>query len=70
MAHALATDLRPRNLDATPVANNPFEPDPFVLAAVALPILGGTENALTEQPILLRLESPVIDGLRLGDLAI
>src|SRR4029078_10999439 len=38
------------------------------LAAVALPVLGGTENALAEEPILLGLQRPVVDRLRLRDL--
>ena len=70
MAHALATDLRPGDFDAALVAHDALEPDPLVLAAIALPVLRGTEDALTEQPVLLRLECPVIDGLRLGDLAV
>ena len=70
VAHALATDLRPGDFDAALVAHDALEPNPLVLAAIALPVLGGTEDALTEQPVLLRLECPVIDGLRLGDLAV
>src|SRR4029077_4219895 len=43
--------------------------DALVLAAVALPVLHGAEDALAEQAVALRLEGPVVDGLGLGDLA-
>jgi hypothetical protein len=36
---------------------------PLVLATIAFIIFGGTKDLGTEQPILLRFESPVIDGL-------
>ena len=70
VAHALAADLRARDLDAALVADDALVADPLVLAAVALPVLGRTEDALVEQAILLRLERPVVDGLGLGDLAL
>src|SRR4029078_1419032 len=34
-----------------------------------LPVLGGTEDALVEETVLLRLEGAVVDRLRLGDLS-
>src|SRR5213075_1913318 len=43
--------------------------DPLVLAAVALPILHGPEDALAEQAVAFGLEGPVVDGLGLGDFA-
>ena len=70
VAHPLAAHLALRDLDAAPVADDAAEPDPLVLAAVALPVLDRTEDALAEQPVLLRLERPVVDRLRLGDLAV
>src|SRR5262249_56047718 len=39
-----------------------------VLAAGALPVLLGTENAFTEQAIFFRPIGTVVDGLRLFDL--
>ena len=48
----------------------PSEADPLVLAAVALPVLGGTEDLLAEEAVLLRAQSPVVDGLRLLDLTV
>src|SRR5690606_8805677 len=70
VAHALTTDLGPGDLDATALADDPLEAHALVLAAVALPVPGGTEDLLAEQPILLGLERAVVDGLRLLDLAV
>jgi hypothetical protein len=69
VAHALATNLRARHLDAAALTHDALVADALVLAAVALPVLGRTEDALAEQPVLLRLERAVVDGLRLGHLA-
>src|SRR5206468_2126863 len=48
VAHALATDLRARHLDAALVADDPLVTDPLVLAAVALPVTRRAEDALVE----------------------
>ncbi len=69
VAHALAPDLAQRHLDAAAVADHAAIADPLVLAAVALPVLDRTEDPLAEETVLLRLERPVVDRLRLGDLA-
>src|SRR5439155_3378910 len=68
VAHPLAADLRARDLHAAALADDALVADPLVLAAVALPVLRGTEDALAEEPVLLGLERAVVDGLRLGDL--
>src|SRR5205823_14555980 len=70
VTHPVTTDLGPRNLDAAPLADDALEPDPLVLAAVALPIAGRPEDPLAEQSVLLGLQRPVVDGLRLLDLAV
>src|SRR5207302_37850 len=70
VAHALPADLGPGDLYTAALADDPLEPDPLVLAAVALPVTGRPEDPLTEQAVLLRLQRPVVDGLRLLDLAI
>src|SRR5439155_8025907 len=67
--HPLAPHLGTRDLDAAALADDALVADALVLAAVALPVLGGTEDALAEEAVLLRLQRPVVDGLRLGDLA-
>ena len=58
------------DLDAAAVADLALIADALVLAAVALPVLGGTKNPLAEQAVALRLQGAVVDGLRLLDLAV
>jgi hypothetical protein len=69
VAHPLAPHLGPSDLDAAALADDALEPNSLVLAAVALPVPGGTEDLLAEEPVLLRLQGAVVDGLRLLDLA-
>src|SRR5262249_52134911 len=54
---------------AAALADDALVADALVLAAVALPVLRRTEDALAEQPVALRLEGPVVDRLGLRDLA-
>jgi hypothetical protein len=54
VAHPVAAHACPRDLHATTLADDALEADPLVLAAVALPVLGGTEDALVEEAVLLR----------------
>src|SRR5579875_4137047 len=70
MAHALPPDLGPGDLHPASLAHDAAEADPLVLPAIALPVLGGTEDLLAEQPVLLRAQGPVVDGLGLLDLAV
>src|SRR4029079_5596966 len=70
VAHALTTDLRAGHLDAAALADDALEAHALVLAAVALPVPGGTEDLLAEQAILLRLQGPVVDGLGLLHLTV
>ena len=70
VAHALPADLGAGYLHAAAVANYAPVANALVLAAEALPVLGGTEEPLAEQPVLFRAERPVVDGFRLGDLAV
>src|SRR4029079_18926735 len=70
VAHPLTAHLGARDLDAAALADEALEADPLVLAAVALPVAGGTEDLLAEEPVLLRLEGAVVDGLRLLHLAV
>ena len=57
------------HLDATAVADDALVTDALVLAAVALPVLDRAEDLLAEEAVLLRLEAPVVDRLRLEHLA-
>src|SRR5262249_42219406 len=68
--HALAPHLRLNHLDATLFADDAAMPHALVLAAIALVVLGWTEDLGAEQPIPLGLERAVVDGLRFLDLAV
>ena len=70
MAHALAPDPGERHFDAALLADDALELHALVLAAQALVVLDRPEDARAEQAVPLRLERPVVDGLRLLDLAI
>src|SRR6185437_3877391 len=70
MAHALAPHLGARDFHATLVAHDPLVADALVFAAVALPVLRGTEDALAEEAVLFRLQRAVIDGFRLRHLSV
>ena len=70
VAHPLAADLGAGHLDAAALADDALEAHPLVLAAVALPVPGGTEDLLAEEAVTLGLERAVVDGLRLLDLAV
>ena len=70
VAHALTADLCLGDLDAAAVADLALIADALVLAAVALPVLGGSKDALTVQAVALRLQGAVVDGLRLFDLTV
>ena len=70
VAHALTADLCLGDLDAAAVADLALVADALVLAAVALPVLGGSKDALTVQAVALRLQGAVVDGLRLFDLTV
>ena len=70
VAHPLAADLRAGHLDAAALADDALEAHPLVLAAVALPVPGGTEDLLAEEAVTLGLERAVVDGLGLLDLAV
>ncbi len=69
VAHPLAADLGLRDLDAAALADDAAVLHPLVLAAEALVVVDGPEDLGAEQAVLLGLEGPVVDGLRLGHLA-
>ena len=70
VAHALAAHLAPGDLDAAAIADLALEADLLILAAVALPVLRRSEDALAVQAVALGLQGAVVDGLRLFDLAV
>ena len=55
VAHALTTHLGARDLNATALTDDALEANTLVLAAGALPVLGGTKNLLAEEAVLLGL---------------
>jgi hypothetical protein len=70
VAHALPANLGASHLDTALVANGAGVADSLELPAIALPVLGRTEDALAEEAAVLGLQCSVIDGLRLGYLAV
>ena len=68
--HALAAHAAVRDHHAALVADDALVLDALVLAAAALPVLLGTEDALAEQAVPLRAVGAVVDRLRLLDLAV
>lgn len=70
VTHALTTHLGARDLDATALTDDALEADTLVLAAVALPVPGRTEDLLAEESVLFGLERAVVDGLRLLHFAV
>ena len=69
MSHTLSADAGLGYFNTTAVADNAFISDLFIFAAVALPVLAGSENPLTEQTVPFGLECSVVDRLRLCYLA-
>src|SRR5262245_19175497 len=70
MAHAVAAHLGERHLYAAFLTNDAAILHALVLAAQAFVILDRPENPGAEQPVALGLECPIVDRLRLFDLAI
>jgi hypothetical protein len=69
MAHALSPDFGPGDFNSATVADDAPVPDPLVLPAEALPVLGGTEEALAKKSVFFRPQRTVVNGFRLGYLA-
>jgi hypothetical protein len=70
MASTLAAHLLLGNLHTTTVADDALIADALVLAATALVVLGGTEDALAEKTVALGLIGAVVDSLGFSDLTI
>ena len=69
MSHPLPADLLLGHLDTAAVADDTAVPDPLVFAAIALVVLGRTEDLFAEETVTLRLVGPVVHRLRLQDLS-
>src|SRR4029079_12711813 len=70
MTHPLTANLGERHLDAALLADDAAVLQALVLAAQALVILDRPEDLRAEEPVPLRLERAVIDGLRLLDFTV
>src|SRR5262245_49714495 len=70
MAHALAPHAAERHFDRALLADDTLVLHALVLAAQALVVFDRPEDARAEQAVALGLEGPVVDGLRLFDLAV
>src|SRR4029453_15850038 len=64
VAHALTPHLLARDLHAAALADDALVADALVLAAVELPVLRRTEDALEEEPVFLGFGRGVGDVLR------
>ena len=70
MSHSLPAHLLFCNFHTATVADDTTVPDALILTAIALVVLGRSENLLTEKAIPLRLVRPVVHSLRLEDLSV
>ena len=68
MTHPLPSDLLLCHFNTAPVADDSTVTDSLVLSAVALVVLGRSEDLLAEESVLFRLVGPVVHRLRLEDL--
>src|SRR5699024_7145482 len=70
VAHALSAHLGQRHLDPALLADHAAVLESLVLATEALVVLDRAEDLGTEQPVPLRAEGPIVDGLGLLHLAV
>ncbi len=70
MSHALAADGGTRHFHAAFIAGDAFVTGVFIFAAIALPIAGGAEDSLAEQPVLFGSQAAVVDCFGFEHLAI
>ena len=69
MSHTLTAHFLLGYFHTATLAHNTFVTNTFVLTAVALIVLGGTEDALAEQTVAFGLVGAVVDRFRLKNLA-
>ncbi len=70
MAHALAPHFGLCDLNPTFVAHYAFVSDPFVLTAIALPVVHGPEDTLAKESVTLGFERSVVQSFGLLYLAV
>ena len=69
VSHTLTAHFLLSYLYTATLAHNTFVTNTFVLTAMALIVLGRTEDALAEQTITLRFVGTIVDGLRFENLS-
>jgi len=70
VGHSLTTNLGTGHLNAAALADDALETYALVLAAIALPVLGRTEDFFTEEAVFLWLQRAVVNRFWLLDLAV
>ena len=65
MSHPLPANGSLGDFHAAAVADHAFVADLFIFSTVTLPVLGRPEDPLAEQTVFFRLQSSVVDSLRL-----
>jgi hypothetical protein len=70
VAHAVTPDLGTRYFNTALIADDALVAYALVLSTIALPVLLGTKNALTEQSIALGLQGSIVNGLGLRYFAV
>ena len=70
VTHTLAANLGAGNLNAAFITDDTLVADSLVFAAVAFEIFGGAENSFAKKAVAFRLESSVVNRLRLGYVAV
>ena len=69
MTHPLTPYTGKSDLNPATVTNDALVLDSLILSTSTLPVTGWPEDPLAKEPSLLRLERPVVNRLRILDLA-
>ena len=69
VSHPLAAHFLLGDFDVAPVADDTTVADTLVFSAIALIVLGGTEDLLAEETVPFGLVGPVVDRFRFQDFA-
>ena len=70
MTHTFTTNLGFCNFNAAAVTDDALVANSLILSAMALPVLGGSENSLAEKSVFFRLKGTVIYSFGLGYLTV
>ena len=70
VTHTFTTNLGFCNFNASAVTDDALVANSFILSAVTLPVLGGSENSFAEKSVFFRLKCTVIYSFGLGYLTV